>query len=182
MLRHTTFAIVSLFACGVASAQQPLTPYWNYNGQSVNPGYTNPNGYYGSQGGSCVGGNCATGNCPTGARAQGGMICGPNGCYAPGTAPGSSTSQYWPRLPQMNWPFGSQNAPVYRTQPAYSTPGSTYPAFPNIPSARRDRYQPTAGGVQWHGNPAVTGHPSYYSPITGQANPYDSYSGGGVLY
>jgi hypothetical protein len=201
MLRHTTFAIVSLFACGVASAQQPLSPYWNYGGQTGNPAYHRPIGTYGTQPGTCVGGNCptgncrtgncATGNCATGNYANGGMICGPNGCYAPGTAPGS-VNPYLPRLPVQNGypqpsgyslPYGTQMNPNYRTLPAYSVPSSSYPGFPNVPSARRERHLPTAAGYPLFGGPMpVTGNWNYYSPVTGAADPYDAYSGPGVLH
>lgn len=175
MLRHTTFALVSLFACGVASAQQPLNPYYNYGGTVGNPALNSPNGFCGTQSGNCANGNCATGNYGVGSYSNGQTICGPNGCYAPGTAPGSVRplpTNYWP----TNRPYGSQ----YQTLP-YTTPSSTYPGFPNIPSARRDRTLPTAGGYQLFHNPMPTSNNwNYHTPIT--ADPYNSYSGPGVLH
>lgn len=177
MLRHTTFALVSLFACGVASAQQPLSPYFNYGGSTVNPSVNCPNGFCGTQSGNCANGNCATGNYGVGSYSNGQMICGPNGCYAPGTAPGSVRplpTNYWP----TNRPYGSQ----YQTLP-YTVPSSSYPGFPNIPSARRDRTLPTAGGYPLFHNPMpTTNNWNYYSPVTGAADPYNTYSGPGVLH
>jgi hypothetical protein len=174
MLRHTTFALVSLFACGVASAQQPYFNY-NYGGSTVRPSANCPNGFCGTQSGNCATGNCATGNCAVGTYSNGQMICGPNGCYAPGTAPGSVRStptNYWP----TNRPYGSQ----YHTLP-YSTPSSSYPGFPNIPSARRDRNLPTAGGFPLFNNlMPTTNNWNYHTPVT--ADPYSSYSGPGVLH
>jgi hypothetical protein len=160
MLRHTAFAIVSLFACGVASAQQPLTPYWNYGGTTTNPSLNCQNGFCGTQAGN---------------YGNGQMICGPNGCYAPGTAPGTvrpSQTNYWP----LNRPYGSQ----YHTLP-YTTPSSSYPGFPNIPSARRDRNLPTASGYPLFHMPSA-GNWNYHSPVTGSADYYDTYSGPGVLH
>lgn len=185
MLRHTTFALVSLFACGVASAQQPYFNY-NYGGSTVNPSATCPNGMCGTQGGSCATGNCASGNCAAGNFANGQMICGPNGCYAPGTAPGSVRStptNYWPtNYWPTNRPYGSQYGSQYQTLP-YTTPSSSYPGFPNIPSARRDRTLPTASGYPMFRMPApVTNNWNYYTPVTGAADPYDAYSGPGVLH
>jgi hypothetical protein len=174
MVRHTTFALVSLFACGVASAQQP---YFNYGGSTVNPSASCPNGFCGTQSG-----NCANGNCAVGSYSNGQMICGPNGCYAPGTAPGSVRStptNYWPT---NYWPANRQYGSQYHTLP-YTTPSSSYPGFPSIPSARRDRTLPTAGGYPlFHNQMPTTNNWNYYSPVTGAADPYSSYSGPGVLH
>jgi hypothetical protein len=157
MLRHTAFAIVGMFACGVASAQQPLTPYWNYGGNTSNSSLNCQNGFCGTQ---------------VGNYSNGQMICGPNGCYAPGTAPGTvrpSQTNYWP----LNRPYGSQ----YQTLP-YTTPSSSYPGFPNLPSARRDRHLPTAGNYYQFQNPMpTTNNWNYHNPITA-----DPYSGPGVLH
>lgn len=171
MLRHTAFAIVGMFACGVASAQQPLTPYFNYGGSTANPALNCQNGYCGTQQQNY---NAYR---PVGNYNQGQMICGPNGCYAPGTAPG--TSRPWPT---NLWPLNRPNGTQYQYQPQpYTMPSSTYPGFPNIPSARRDRYQPTVGNYnQFHAPSTVNGNWNYYTPVT--ADPYDTYNGPGVLY
>lgn len=158
MLRHITFAIVSLAACGVASAQYPYSPYPNYGG--TNSRLNCANGFCGTPSANCPNGNCATG--PT--------ICGPNGCYTPGTAPGSyhpyqqqySSPSNWMR-PNLSWPYRGPTS-NYRTMPAYPVPSSSYNGFPNIPSGYRSH------------------SPVNYYPSTGEANPYDSYGGPGVLH
>jgi hypothetical protein len=137
MLRYTTFAIVSLFACGVASAQYPITPFGGYHRPTANPALNCPNGFCGTTPQSCVGGNCATGQ----------MICGPDGCYAPGTAPGS-VNPYLPGAPlggswtqpAASWRYRTPTSGYYQIQP-YPLPGSGYPGYPNVPAPRRDRYR-----------------------------------------
>jgi len=196
MLRHTTFAMLSLFACSVASAQYPVMPFGTFGAPRVSPAYQAPGGSYGIQRGGCVGGNCPTGNCPngncpngncpngncatgscaTGNCGTGGMICGPNGCYAPGTASGSY-NPYLPRPPLGGWTPTNGN---YRIQP-YPLPSSTYPGYPNIPSAYRNRSLPMTGRYPLFGTPG-TGGIQFYPPVTGATDPYDAYSGPGVLH
>jgi hypothetical protein len=171
MLRHTAFAIAGSFVCGVASAQQPLTPYLNY-GSGINPAVNCPNGFCGTPQANCPNGNCGTG----------GMICGPNGCYVPRTAP----APYLPRLPLGNaWtqPAGAWRYPAsgnYRIQP-YPTPSSSYPGFPNIPVAR-DRHVPTSGYPMFQ-TPAPLNHPyNYYPPVTGASDQYDAFAEQGTFH
>lgn len=187
MLRHTTFALLSLCACSVASAQYPITPFGNFNRPTVTPSLNCPNGFCGTRPQTCVGGNCATGDCANGHCANGQMICGPNGCYAPGTAPGS-VNPYLNRPPLGNsWtPTNGTWRPVaptngnYRIQP-YPMPGSTYPGYPNIPSAYRNRSLPAVGNSHLYGAP-VPGHYNFYPSATGGAVQFEANSGPGVLY
>lgn len=183
MLRHTAFSIVSLLACSVASAQYPITPFGSYGSPRLNPAYAPTGAYSGIQRGGCVGGNCPTGSCPNGNCtaancangncAGGQMICGPSGCF-----PAGSGYRYQPQ-----WPVGNGWTPTngnYRIQP-YPMPGSTYPAYPNVPSAYRNRSLPTTGNYHLYSAPA-TGDYNYYPPATGSSVQYDAYSGPGVLH
>lgn len=179
MLRYTAFAVLTCFAGSVASAQQPLFPTWG-NGAGY-PAANCPHGFCGTQPGTCINGNCAASQ----------MICGPNGCYMPGTAPGG-VNPYRPGLPQPTYypqpvrtlPYTPQPSPVYRALPVYSAPSSSYPGFPNLPTGvRRERSLPGNGVNPWFGIPMpANGGWNSYPPLTGAWDLYDANSGPGVLH
>ncbi|MFO1092849.1 MAG: hypothetical protein U0992_05965 [Planctomycetaceae bacterium] len=185
MLRHITFAAaVTMLACSVASAQYPVAPFGSYSGYRLSPvaattspyygaGYNYGTGYNGIRAGGCVGGNCPTGNCATGNCRTGncaggvcrtgncpngncgssGMVCGPNGCYSTGNSRIPVTGQWRNGM----WVPNTAYRPVYNP--------SVYD-----PSVYRDRNLPVTGGIRW------------FPSVTGAVNPYNTYTGPGVLY
>lgn len=141
MFKYATFAIASLFACSLASAQQPYAPYGNY---STYPSRNCANGFCATYPATCANGQC--GPRPT--------ICGPNGCYQPGNSYGR-LNRYAP-LPSLNWPFGTYRS-NYQGPASYPAPSSSYHGFPNIPSGYRSRspvnYYPSISGAPPHSSP-----------------------------